>query len=253
MDGDRFCRRCGRPLAGAFPAASASPAANQPPSDAAPSHAALPNGVPSDSAPPGVACGPTLHNSTPPGAAPYGAALPNAAPREPAPSDLARFAGIASEGSAGDQGLSAGPPAPPPSAPADGWPFASPFDLPAPPPRRHDLRSGSTLALLFIALVLLLAGTNPSPAAYVAWAARRIFPEARLAPIRDAAYLAVERATVAESYGVCTIFQTTFTTGTMTVIGIVGQFVTIGNGPPQAPLPGRQPRPQQRSSGGVQI
>jgi hypothetical protein len=169
------------------------------------------------------------------------------------PALMARFAGIASEGSAGDQGLSAGPPAPPPSAPADGWPFASPFDLPAPPPRRHDLRSGSTLALLFIALVLLLAGTNPSPAAYVAWAARRIFPEARLAPIRDAAYLAVERATVAESYGVCTIFQTTFTTGTMTVIGIVGQFVTIGNGPPQAPLPGRQPRPQQRSSGGVQI
>jgi hypothetical protein len=201
LDGDRFCRRCGRPLAGDVPPA-----------------------------PPGLAAG----HLPPPGLPPHVASASSPPAGGPAGSD------------------SPASPSPPQTFPSAAGLFELPPSPPL-PPRRPGRFSGSTLALLFIGLVLFLAATNPSPAAYVAWAARRVVPGVAFRPLRDAAYLAVERATVAESYGVCTVFQTSLTTGTMTVLGIMGQFVPVGSSLPPAPQPEGQPRRRRRPVGGVQI
>ncbi len=133
--------------------------------------------------------------------------------------------------------------------PAGGFPPPSEVP-PAAPPSASRLR-GSALPLLIIALILLLAATNPSPAAYIAWAAPRLVPAASFVPVREAAYVAVERATVAESYGVCTVFQTRLRSGTMMVIGIMGLFVPIDGGYAPAPSvpPATTPRRQRRGRG----
>jgi hypothetical protein len=115
----------------------------------------------------------------------------------------------------------------------------------AAPVRRPAWLTGSSLALLLMALILLLAGTNPSPDAYVAWAADR------LSPSGGAAYYAVARATVADSYGVCTVFRTEVDGGPLVVLGILDRFVPLS--PVPAPAPAQPRRRYRRRNGGVQI
>ena len=125
----------------------------------------------------------------------------------------------------------------------------------AEPRRRPPWLAGSSVALLLIALVLFFSATNPSPAAYAMWLAGRMAPAASTLP--DGFALAVARATEADSYGVCTIFRTETGSGQVTVLGVLGQFLPLGQGPAavpaNAPGPGSRQRRGRQRSGGVQI
>jgi hypothetical protein len=121
------------------------------------------------------------------------------------------------------------------------------------PVRRPAWLTGSSLALLLIAVLIFLAATNPTPDAYVAWAADSLAPAATGFTYRSSAY-AIARSTVAESYGICTVFQTSLAGGGQTtVLGILDRFVTIRRSPGAAIAPGRQRRRRRNSSGQVQI